>query len=181
MSVRAPSEPSSGGHTTRSSWLSYSTRETASQVGPLEKVVYDPDFLGVGNCETLARVNGEGVAKSPVLAPLAVEDLAGIFQGTSTTSFWTSSWWSGLPSSKGPGTVTMMFCRQVSLGRYSRGTGASGKHFSWRSNSSLWARSRTFCLEVKMRSHSFQASTKRSYPRQPGSAFCTSRHWTLSG
>ena len=30
---------------------------------------------------TLARVNGEGVAKSPVLAPLAVEDLAGIFQG----------------------------------------------------------------------------------------------------
>ena len=26
-------------------------------------------------------MNGEGVAKSPVLAPLAVEDLAGIFQG----------------------------------------------------------------------------------------------------
>ena len=52
-----------------------------SPVGPLEKVVYDPDFLGVCNCETLARMNGEGVAKSPVLSPLAVEDLAGIFQG----------------------------------------------------------------------------------------------------
>ena len=40
-----------------------------------------PDFLGVCDGETLAQVNGEGEAKSTVLAPLAVEDLAGIFQG----------------------------------------------------------------------------------------------------
>ena len=38
-----------------------------------------------------------------------------------------------------------------------------GKCSSWRSNSSFWARSRTFSLEVKMRSHGFQASTKSSH------------------
>ena len=54
----------------------------------------------------------------------------------------------------------------------------SGKYFSWRLNSSLWALSRTFCLEVKMRSSGFQASTKRSHPRQPGSAFLIARHCT---
>ena len=79
MSVRAPSEPSSP-HLKLAEILHPSDCKI-SQVGPLEKVVYDPDFLGVGNYETLARVNGEGVAKSPVLAPLAIEDLAGIFQG----------------------------------------------------------------------------------------------------
>ena len=72
----------------------------------------------------------------------------------------------------------MLFCRRVSLGRYSRGTEMFGKYFSWRSNSSFWARSRTFSLEVKMRSHGFQASTKHSHPRQPGSAFRIS--WTFS-
>ena len=75
----------------------------------------------------------------------------------------------------------MMLCRRVSLRRYNRGTGTSGKHFSCRSNSSLWARSRTFCFQVKMRSHGFRASRKRSHPRQPGSAFRSSRHWVLSG
>ena len=50
----------------------------------------------------------------------------------------------------------------------------SGKYFSWRSKSSLWARSRTFCLEVKMRSHGFQASTKPSHPRQPTTGKCLS-------
>ena len=52
----------------------------------------------------------------------------------------------------------MMFCRRESLGRYSRGTEASGKFFSWRWNSSLWTRLWTFCLEVKIRSPRFQAS-----------------------
>ena len=47
--------------------------------------------------------------------------------------------------------------------------------------SSLWAWSRTICLEVKMRSHGFQASTKRSHPRQPGSAFLIAQHCTRSG
>ena len=46
----------------------------------------------------------------------------------------------------------------------------SWKYFSWRS-SSFWARTRILSLEVKMRSHGFQASTKRPHPRQPGSAF----------
>ena len=81
--------------------------------------------------ETLARVNGEGIAKSRAY-----------LKGTS------SSCWSHLPSSKGPGMVTMMFCHRVSLGRYNRGTEVSGKYSSWRSNSSLWALSLTFCLEV---------------------------------
>ena len=39
------------------------------------------DFLGICDGETLARVDCDGIAKSPVLAPPAVEDLAGIFQG----------------------------------------------------------------------------------------------------
>ena len=57
----------------------------------------------------------------------------------------------------------------------------SGKYFLWHSNNSLWARSQTSCLEAKMRSLGFQASTKRSHPMQPGSAFRTFRHWVLSG
>ena len=103
------------------------------------------------------------------------------FKGTSTTSFRASSCRSALSSSKGPGMVIMVFCRRVSLGRYSRGTEMFGKYFSWRLNSSFWAWTRTFSLEVKMRSHVFQASTKHSHPRQPGSAFRISWHWTLSG
>ena len=39
-----------------------------------------PDFLGVCDGETLARVDCEGIAKSPVRAPLTAEDLAGKFQ-----------------------------------------------------------------------------------------------------
>ena len=48
-------------------------------------------------------------------------------------------------------------------------------------NSSFWAWSQTFCLGVKMRSHGFQASTKCSHPRQPGSTFRTSRTKPLVG
>ncbi|MEW8686693.1 MAG: hypothetical protein AB2556_12840, partial [Candidatus Thiodiazotropha sp.] len=36
------------------------------------------------------------------------------------------------------------------------------------------------CLEVKMRSHTFQATTKRSHPRQPGSTFRISWHWIIT-
>ena len=57
-----------------------------------------------------------------------------------------------------------MFCRRESLRRYSRGTEVSGKFFSWRSNSSLWTRSRTFCLEIKMRSPSFPGLHETSPP-----------------
>ena len=178
-----PSEPSSGGayYPLELAEILHSGYGQVGKIGPLKIVLIIQTFWGSATVRPWLEWTVRAYPRAQSWPHLLSRTSRAYLKGTSTTSFRTSSCWSGLPSSKGPGMVTMMFCRRVSLRRYNRGTGTSGKHFLWHClmNSSLWARSRTFCLGVKMKSHGFQASTKRSHPRQPGSAFCTS--WVLSG
>ena len=51
------------------------------QVGPLEEVVNDPDFLRVVDCEALGTMYSHRVSKSPVITPFAIKDFLGIIQG----------------------------------------------------------------------------------------------------
>ena len=54
-----------------------------SQVGkiwPLQEVIDDPDFLGICDGETLAWVDCDGIAKSPVLAPHEITRLPGLHE-----------------------------------------------------------------------------------------------------
>ena len=61
--------------------LSFFPRDVLDEILNLIESVSEDFPSYFCNGETLARVDCDGIAKSPVRAPHAAEDLAGIFQG----------------------------------------------------------------------------------------------------
>ena len=93
----------------------YAADGQGGEIQPLKVIIDDPHLLRGFDRKPLARVRRHSVPETPVHVPLPSPTSRAYFNGTSTRPSRKSSCWSGLPSSsKGPGTVTMMFRCRVS-------------------------------------------------------------------